>query len=97
MRAQTLQALLFPTTMSDPPYTFDFPDADVILRAPLYPDDPESTEFKDFHTHKAILSTASTIFHDMFSVPQPRQSAEGDTSPPIVHVVESAETFEVFL
>ena len=79
--------------MSDSPYTFESPDADIILRAPLRPDDPESAQFKDFHTHKAILSTASTIFHDMFSVPQPPQSAEDDASLPVVPVVEPAEIF----
>ena len=83
--------------MSDSPYTFDSPDADIILRAPLRPDDPESAQFQDFHTHKAILSTASTVFHDMFSVPQPRQSAEDDANLPVVHVVEPAEIFEIFL
>ena len=83
--------------MSDSHYTFDSPDADIILRAPLRPDDLESTEFKDFHTHKVILSTASTVFHDMFSVPQPSQPTEGDINLPIIHVVEPAEAFEAFL
>jgi hypothetical protein len=86
--------------MSDTPYTFDSPDADIILRAPLHPDVPESTEFKDFHTHKVILSTSSAFFHGMFSVPQPRHPAEDDidnTNLPVVHVVEPAEVFEIFL
>jgi len=83
--------------MSDTPYTFDSPDADIILRAPLHPDDPESTEFKDFHTHKVILSTSSAFFHGMFSVPQPHQPDEDDTNLPVVHVVEPAEVFELFL
>ena len=83
--------------MSDSHYTFDSPDADIILRAPLRPDDLESTEFKDFHTHKVILSTASTVFNGMFSVPQPRQTVEGDNDLPVVHVVEPAGAFEVFL
>jgi len=83
--------------MSDSHYTFDSPDADIILRAPLRPEDLESTEFKDFHTHKVILSTASAVFNGMFSVPQPRQTAEVDNDLPVVHVVEPAEAFEVFL
>ena len=83
--------------MSDSPYTFDSPDADIIIRAPLRPDDPEPSQFKDFHTHTAILSTASTVFHDMFSVPQPPQSAEDDANLPVVHIVEPAEIFEIFL
>ena len=37
-------------------------DADVILRA---------SEGKEFHAHKLILSLASPVFRDMFSVPQP--------------------------
>jgi len=80
--------------MLDPPYTFDAPDADLILRAPLQ---PGSEEFKDFHTHKAVLSIASTLFRDMFSIPQPPQPADGDTTPPVVQVVEPAELFETFL
>lgn len=83
--------------MSASSYTFDSPDADVIIRAPLHPDHPESTEFRDFHTHKIILSTASAIFRDMFSIPQPLQPTQGDATLPIVHVAESAETFELFL
>lgn len=83
--------------MSASSHIFGSPDADMIIRAPLRPDDPESTEFRDFHTHKAILSSASTVFHDMFSVPQPPQPADGDTNLPIVQVTESAEVFETFL
>jgi len=71
--------------------TFDAQDADVVLRAPL---EPGSDEFKDFRTHKAILSIASTLFHDMFLVPQP---ATGDATLPIIPVTESAEVLEVFL
>jgi len=80
--------------MSASSYAFDAPDADVILRVPLQ---PESKGFKDFHTHKAILSIASTLFKDMFSIPQPPQSAEGDPTLPIIQISESAESFETFL
>jgi hypothetical protein len=84
--------------MPTSPYTFDSPDADVILRAPLHPDDPKSTEFKDFHVHKVILSIASTFFRDMFFVPQPPwQPAQGDDNLPIVDITEPAEVFEIFL
>ena len=89
--SQTLQV---PNMMSDSPYAFDAPDADVILRAPLK---RESTKLKDFRVHKAILSVASTFFSDMFSIPQPPQHAKGDTTLPIVQVAESAEVFEIFL
>jgi hypothetical protein len=43
---------------------FDAPDADVILQA-LGP--PEC----DFRVHKLVLSLASPVFKDMFSLPQP--------------------------
>ena len=80
--------------MSTSPHTFDASDADVILRTPLQ---PGSDEFKDFRVHKAILSIASTLFHDMFSIPQPPQSTTGDISLPVIDIVESVETFETFL
>jgi hypothetical protein len=77
--------------MSTPSYTFDSPDADVILRAPLRLEDPESIKFKDFHAHKPTLSAASTVFRNMFSLPQ------RDTNLSVVHVAEPAEVFETFL
>ena len=83
--------------MSASSYTFDSPDVDVILRAPLRPDDPESTEFKDFRVHKSILSAASAVFCDMFSVPQPPQPTEGDTNLPVVQVTDPVDAFETFL
>ena len=79
------------TTMAASSYTFDAQDADVVLRAPLQ---PGSDQFKDFHAHKTILSIASTLFHDMFSLPQP---TTGDATLPIIPVTELAEIFEVFL
>jgi len=80
--------------MATSSYAFDAHDADVILRAPLQ---PGSDQFKDFRAHKVILSIASTLFHDMFSLPQPPQPATGDVTLPIVQVTESADVFEVFL
>ena len=43
---------------------FDFPDADVILRAPGPPS-------RDFRVHKLLLSLASPVFKDMFSLSRP--------------------------
>ena len=83
-----------PTTMSSSPYTFDAPDADVIVRAPLQ---QGSEELKDFHVHKVILSVASTLFCDMFSIPQPPQPVESDATLPTVKITESAGVFETFL
>ena len=88
------QTFWVPTKISTPSYNFDAHDADVILQAPLQ---KGSDKFKDFHVHKAILSIASTVFHDMFTLPQPPESATGDVTLPSIQVVESAETFEVFL
>jgi len=80
--------------MSSSSFTFDAPDADVIVRAPLQ---QGSKELKDFHVHQAILSAASTLFRDTSSFPQPPQPAESDTTLPIVQITESAEVFETFL
>jgi len=88
------KTLQVPTAMSDSSYTFDAPDADVIVRAPLQ---QGSKELKDFHVHKAILSVASTLFRDTFSIPQPSQPIESDTTLPTVKIAESAEVFETFL
>ena len=44
---------------------FDAPDGDIILRA-------QGPPVHDFRVHKLILSLASSVFRDMFGVPQPR-------------------------
>jgi len=82
------------TTMSASSYNFDAHDADVILRTSPQ---PGSDQFKDFRVHKAILSIASTLFHDMFSLPQPPQPATGEITLPVIPVTESPEIFETFL
>ena len=73
---------------------FDYPDADVILRAPLQ---PGSGEFKDFHVHKLILSIASTVFRDTFSIPQPPPRTSKGTSLDVVQTTEPADVVEIFL
>jgi len=80
--------------MPAPSYDFDPHDADVILRAPLQsgPD-----QLKDFHVHKNILSIASTLFHDMFTLPQPPQPLADDITIPVIQITEPAEVFEAFL
>jgi len=80
--------------MATSPYAFNAQDADAIFRAPLQ---LGSDQFKDFHIHKTILSVVSTLFHDMFSLPQPPQPATGCATLPIVPVMKPAEVFEVFL
>ena len=62
------------------------PNADVILRA---------SGGREFHAHKIILSLASTVFRDMFSVPQPPPTES--TQLPIVDVDDPPEALEIFL
>ena len=66
--------------------TFDSPDADVILRTSLQ---PGLSDFKGSRVHKLILSIASTVFRDTFSIPQP-PCASDDTSLDIVQITESS-------
>ena len=61
------------------------PDADIILRA---------SGGREFHAHKLILSLASPVFRDMFSIPQP---SDGSTQIPIVDVGDPPEALEIFL
>jgi len=60
-------------------------DADIILRA---------SGGKEFHAHKLVLSLASPVFRDMFSVPQP---LEGPSQTPIIDVDDPTEALEMFL
>jgi len=62
------------------------PDADVILRA---------SGGKEFHAHKIILSLASPVFRDMFSVPQLPPTKTSELS--IVDVNDPPEVLEMFL
>ena len=62
------------------------PDADVILRA---------SGGKEFHAHKLVLSLASPVFRDMFSVPQPPPTESSQL--PIVDVDDPPEALEAFL
>ena len=48
---------------------FNWPDADVILRA------THGTDSRDFRVHKLFLSFASPVFKDMFKLPQPSSTA----------------------
>ena len=62
------------------------PGADVILRA---------SGGKEFHAHKIVLSLASPVFRDMFSVPQPSPTESSEL--PIVDVNDPPEAFGIFL
>ena len=73
-------------------YQFTADDADIILRASRC-DTP-----REFRVHKTILSVASPVFKDMFSIPQPASSTtpEGVTIP-VIDVDDTPEDLEVFL
>ncbi|KAF9781556.1 hypothetical protein BJ322DRAFT_230354 [Thelephora terrestris] len=62
------------------------PDADVILRA---------SGGKEFHAHKLVLSLASPIFRDVFSLALPTKTEPA--KPPIVDVHDPPEALEIFL
>ncbi|EIW79744.1 hypothetical protein CONPUDRAFT_74098 [Coniophora puteana RWD-64-598 SS2] len=65
-----LYCLLNPPIMSSPHIDnapFDATDADIVLR---------TSDNVDFHVFKAILSLASPVFKDMFTIPQPPSSSD---------------------
>lgn len=62
------------------------PGADVILRA---------SGGKELHVHKLVLSLASSVFRDMFSVPQPPPTDSSQL--PIIDVSDPPEALELFL
>jgi hypothetical protein len=60
---------------------FDAPDANLIVR---------SSNFVDFRVHKPVLAMASSVFKDLFSLPQPPDS-ESDDDFPVVKLPEDSE------
>lgn len=77
------------TVDAGPP--FDHPAADAILR---------SSDNVDFRVHKLLLSLASTVFNDMFSLPQDTQDASQDEMKdglPVIQVAEARRVLERFL
>lgn len=65
-------------------YSFNAEDADLVLR---------SSDHKEFRVHKCILSIASSVFRDMFSLPQPHYSDKL----PSVDLPETTETLDILL
>ena len=63
------------------------PNADVILRTP---------NSKEFTTNKLVLSLASSVFKDMFSIPPPSSKKESPQLP-VVDVHNPPEALEIFL
>jgi|SRR6267142_2128821 len=49
----------------------------------------QSSDFVQFHVHKSILASASQIFKDMFSLPQPADEIVNGL--PVLHMFEDAE------
>ena len=66
-------------------YSFDAEEADLVLR---------SADCKEFRVHKCILSIASPVFRDMFSLPQPHNSTH---NLPHVDLPETTETVDILL
>ncbi|KAH9046520.1 hypothetical protein EDB84DRAFT_655181 [Lactarius hengduanensis] len=67
---------------------FDDPGADLILR---------SSDGVNFRVFKVILSLASSIFADMFTLPSPPASRGSSDEPPVVALPEDAETLDLAL
>jgi len=67
------------------PYNFDAPDTNVILR---------SSDLKELHVHKLILTLASPVFGYMFSLPQ---TTEPPSEIPTIDVPESSGILRLFL
>lgn len=60
---------------------FDVPDANLIIR---------SSDLVDFRVHKPVLAMVSSVFKDLFSLPQPSDS-ESDDDFPVVKLSEDSE------
>ncbi|KAH9004626.1 hypothetical protein EDB86DRAFT_3072114 [Lactarius hatsudake] len=67
---------------------FDDPRADLILR---------SSDGVNFRVFKVILSLASSVFADMFTLPPPPASQGSSDEPPVVALPEDAETLDLAL
>jgi len=60
---------------------FDVPEPNLIIR---------SSDVGDFRVHKPVLAMASSVFKDLFSLPQPSDS-ESDDDLPVVKLSENSE------
>jgi hypothetical protein len=62
---------------------FDVPGANLIIR---------SSDLVDFRVHTPVLAMASSVFTDLFSLPQPPSSdSESDDEFPVVKLSEDSE------
>ena len=67
---------------------FDDPRADLVLR---------SSDDVNFFVFKIILSLASSVFADMFTLPLPAASQNSSDEPPVAQLPEDAETIDMAL
>ena len=67
---------------------FSGPDGDIILRAHGSPN-------RDFRVHKLVLSLASPVFRDMFSIPQPKSREGADID--VVDVTDPPRALELII
>ena len=70
--------------------TFSVPDGDIILRALGPPT-------HDFRVHKLVLSLASPVFKDMFSLPQPTSGTSSVAGVEIVGVTDPPQALDIIL
>jgi len=70
--------------------TFSVPDGDVILRALGPPS-------HDFRVHKLVLSLASPVFKDVFSLPQPTSGTSSVAEIEIVEVADPPHALDIIL
>ncbi|EMD37127.1 hypothetical protein CERSUDRAFT_106121 [Gelatoporia subvermispora B] len=72
-----------------------------VVPAPLRPDSADviirSCDKVDYLVHKAVLSMASTVFEDMFSIPQPEDSPKSAKGLPIIDFSEDSRTLDIIL
>jgi len=66
---------------------FWFPDGSVVIQA----------QFTQFRVHMSILSLHSTVFRDMFQIPQPENAEIFIEGCPLVQVSDSTEDITIML
>ena len=70
---------------------FSPPDGDIVLRT-------QGSPTRDFRVHKLVLSLASPVFRDMFSIPQPTPtSGTSRTEVEIIDVMDPPQALEFVL
>ena len=69
----------------------NWPDGDVILRA------TNGTDTRDFRVHKLILTLASPVFKDMFTIPRPPSSSSNNDNVEIVDVIDPPRALDLIL